>query len=65
MVMKKCCGVHALRIVVGITMLALLLVGSAGAVTITMNESGGGDYTRIQDNASAGSSPAVNIYMYL
>ena len=27
-------------------MLALLLVGGAGAVTITANASGGGDYTR-------------------
>jgi hypothetical protein len=44
-------------IAVGLTMLALLLVSGAGAMTITVNSSGGGDYMRIQDaidNASAG-----------
>jgi hypothetical protein len=34
--MKKCCGVHALRIAVGITMLALLLAGGVGAQTNTV-----------------------------
>ena len=60
--MKKCCGVHALGIVVGITMLALLLACSANAATITVNANGGGDYTRIQDaidNASAGDTILV------
>ncbi len=60
--MKKCCGVHALRIAVGITMLALLLVGGAGAMTITVNTSGSGDYSRIQDaidNASSGDTILV------
>lgn len=49
MIMKKCCGGHALRIVVGITMLSLLPKGDADAVIITVNASGGRDYTRIQD----------------
>ncbi len=65
--MKKCCGVHALRIAVGITMLALLLVGGAGAMKITVNASGGGDYTRIQDainNASAGDTILVYSGIY-
>jgi len=47
--MEKCCGGHALRIVVGITMLALLLKGGASVAIITVNASGGRDYTRIQD----------------
>jgi parallel beta-helix repeat protein len=67
MVMKKCCGVHALGIVVGITMLALLLAGSANATTFTVNASGGGDYTRIQaaiDNASAGDTILVYSGIY-
>jgi len=42
-------GGGALRIAVGITMLALLLAGGARAATITVNASGGADYTRIQD----------------
>ncbi len=60
--MKKSCGVHALRIAVVITMLALPLVSGAGAMMITVNVSGGGDYTRIQDaidNASAGDTILV------
>jgi nitrous oxidase accessory protein len=63
MVMKKCCGMHALRIVVGITMLALLLASSANAATITVNASGGWEYKRIQDaidNASNGDTILVS-----
>ena len=59
--MKKCCGV--LRIAMGITMLALLLAGSANAATITVNASGGGDYSRIQDaidNANNGDTILVS-----
>lgn len=48
--------VHAFRILVGIIMLALLLTGVAGAATITVNASGGADYTRIQDAVNAGSN---------
>ncbi len=67
MVMKKCCGVHALRILVGITMLALLLVVNAGAITIRVNASGAGDYSRIQDainNASSGDTILVYSGIY-
>ncbi len=67
MAMKNCCCVNAIRIVVGITMLALLLAGSANAATITVNASGGGDYTRIQeaiDNASAGDTILVYSGIY-
>jgi subtilisin family serine protease len=48
---------NGLRIAVGITMLALMLAGGAGASTFTVNASSGADYTRIQDaidNASNG-----------
>src|SRR5660398_39633 len=51
-----------LRIAAGITMLALLLAGSAGASTLTVNASGGANYTRIQDaidNASDGDTILV------
>jgi len=44
-----CKGGRALRIAVGITMLVLVLAGGVGAAMITVNASGGGDYTRIQD----------------
>ncbi len=50
-------GGRALGIAVGITALVLLMAGGAGAATLTVNASGGADYTRIQDaidNASAG-----------
>ncbi len=53
---KNVCGGCTLRIAVGITVLALLLAGSTEAATLTVNASGGADYTRIQDaidNASA------------
>jgi pectin methylesterase-like acyl-CoA thioesterase len=43
-------GGRALRIAVGITALIILLfIGSAGAVTLTVNASGGAMYTKIQD----------------
>src|SRR5659263_162560 len=51
-----------LRIAAGITMLALLLAGGAGASTLTVNASGGANYTRIQDaidNASVGDTILV------
>jgi nitrous oxidase accessory protein len=47
---------RALRIAVGITMLALLLAGGANAATLTVNASGGADYTRIQDAVNAASN---------
>ena len=42
-------GGHALRIGMGITVIILLLAGGASAATLTVNASGGADYTRIQD----------------
>ena len=65
MVMKKCCGV--LRIAVRMIVLGLLLSGSANAMTVTVNASGGGDSTRIQeaiDNASAGDTILVSNGIY-
>ncbi|NJD54076.1 MAG: hypothetical protein FIB07_14570 [Candidatus Methanoperedens sp.] len=60
---NKSCGGHALRIAVGITMMTiLLLAGGAGAATLTVDDSGGANYTRIQDaidNASAGDTILV------
>jgi nitrous oxidase accessory protein len=49
-------GGRTLRITVGIIIIALLLAGSAGAATLTVNASGGADYTRIQDAINASSS---------
>jgi len=46
---NKTCGGPALRIAIGISLLILLLAGGAGAATITVNASGGADYTRIKD----------------
>ena len=44
----------ALRIVVGIMMLAiLLLAGGAGAATLTVDDSGGAMYTKVQDAINA------------
>jgi hypothetical protein len=45
----KICGVRALRIAVGIAALVLVMAGGAGAATLTVDDSGGADYTRIQD----------------
>jgi len=43
-------GGRALKIAFGIMTLAiLLLAGGAGTATLTMNASGGADYTKIQD----------------
>jgi parallel beta-helix repeat protein len=42
-------GGRVLKIVVGIAVLALLLTGSANAKTLTVNASGGADYTTIKD----------------
>jgi nitrous oxidase accessory protein len=50
------------RIAIGIMELVLLLAGSAGAATLTVNAGGGADYMRIQDainNASAGDTILV------
>lgn len=44
---------HALKVAMGITILTLLLAGTAGAVTITVNASGTADYTNIQDAVNA------------
>ncbi|NJD78276.1 MAG: hypothetical protein FIB08_14485 [Candidatus Methanoperedens sp.] len=52
---KVCRGHMPLRIAVGITILVLLLAGGAEAATITVNASGGGDYTKIQDAVNAAS----------
>lgn len=49
---------HALRLTVGITILALLLAGSAA---ITVNASGGGDYINIQGAANNASARAKDI----
>lgn len=50
------CGGRTLRITVGIMMLGLLLAGGSGAATITVNASGGADFTRIQDAINAASN---------
>jgi parallel beta-helix repeat protein len=55
MIMKKCCGVHALRIAVGITMLGLLLASSANATNLTVCPSGC-EYSNIQKAINAASS---------
>jgi nitrous oxidase accessory protein len=55
-------GGRALRIAVEITILVLLLAGGAYAATLTVNASGGADYSKIQDainNASAGDTILV------
>lgn len=44
---------RALSIAVFLAMLALLMVGGAGAVTITLDDSSGADYARIQDAVNA------------
>ncbi|VVB93581.1 Periplasmic copper-binding protein (NosD) [uncultured archaeon] len=52
-----------LRIAVGITMLVLLLAGGAGAATITVDDSGGADYIRIQDAINnAASDDTILVY---
>ena len=45
---NKTYGGRALRIAFGITIQALLLAGGAGAATITVDDSGGADYMKIQ-----------------
>ncbi len=59
---NKTCRGRALWIAVGIAALALLMAGGAGAATITVNASGGADYTTIQgaiNNAFAGDTILV------
>lgn len=48
-----CEGGRALRIAIGIMMLGLLLGGGASAATLTVDDSGGADYTSIQDAINA------------
>ncbi len=58
---NKRCGC-VMRKVAGIAALALLLAGGAGAATLTVDDSGGANYSRIQDainNASAGDTILV------
>ncbi len=58
----KLYGGRALGIAVGIMALVLVMAGGVGAATLTVNISGGADYTRIQDaidNASAGDTILV------
>ncbi len=55
MLMKKCCDLNTLRIVVGITMLALLLAGSANAANLTVCPSGCA-YSSIQKAIKASSN---------
>jgi parallel beta-helix repeat protein len=63
-VMKKAYGEHYSGIAIGITMLGLLLAcGESAATTITVNASGGADYTRIQD-AINGSNNGDTIQVY-
>lgn len=56
MVKKTYRGGRALRIAVGITMMILLLAGGAGAATLTVDDSGGAMYTKIQDAINASSA---------
>ncbi len=60
---KNICRGCTFRIAVEITVLAiLLLAGGAGAATLTVDDSGGANYTRIQDaidNASNGDTVLV------
>lgn len=56
MILNKNSGECILRIAIGM-MVALLLSGGGSAATLTVNASGGADYTRIQDaidNATTG-----------
>jgi parallel beta-helix repeat protein len=57
MIKDKICGWRSLEITFGITLLALmLLAGGAGAATLTVNASGGANYTRIQGAINASSA---------
>ena len=53
--MKKCCGVHALRIAVGLIVLGLLLASSANAANLTVCPNGC-DYSNIQKAINASSN---------
>ena len=55
MILKKCCGVYAFRIALQITMLALLLAGSANAVNFTVCPEGC-EYSSIQKAIKASSN---------
>ncbi|MCZ7392306.1 MAG: right-handed parallel beta-helix repeat-containing protein [Candidatus Methanoperedens sp.] len=56
MVLNSIHGGRALGIAVGITALVLLLPGGAGAATLTVNASGGANYTSIQKAINAASA---------
>ncbi len=62
MVALNFCVERVLKIAVGITILALSFSGDAVAATLTVDDSGGAMYTRIQDainNAAAGDTVLV------
>ena len=60
MIWKKCCGVHAFRIAVGIMMLGLLLAGNANAANLTVCRSGC-EYSNIQKAINASSNGDAGI----
>ncbi len=54
---------HILRIAIGMMGLVLLLAGGAAAATLTVNASGGANYTRIQDAiTSANAGDTILVY---
>jgi|GEM_PF-609752 len=67
MVSKNICVWHAFRAAFGITVLVILMASGAGAATLTVDDSGGADYTRIQDaidNANDGDTILVQSGTY-
>lgn len=62
MLMKNVCSGQALKIAIEILLLGILLAVGADAATLTVNATGGADYTRIQDainNANNGDTIMV------
>lgn len=53
MVSNNICKGCDIRIAIGIIIMVLLLINSANARTITVDDSGGADYTKIQDAVNA------------